>query len=276
MLIAQNMIARNSPVVSAHGALTNNQVTSTSPTSNKAGEQPPVAGMTLSAIKGKYNLQNITPKEIDALVNDLRGSKLADPKDWLMLATNGYEFRSHLSFAGGTSSNERFDLLQQTQDRLAYAQRRGQPTASLKDQLAFIQTLTSNTANTTNGKAAASGDSGATNGGHSEFKLQAVMQQIIDHKTGIDREKIDEIDKKIKAIQNDDSISDEQKASLTAALEQEKAALIKKSAEQMSKKEQLGNQNTTQHHEQANKLFEALTLDRQHSASARSIKRPLT
>lgn len=59
-----------------------------------------------------------------------------------------------------------------------------------------------------------------------ETKLQAVMQLILDKRSGIDREKLDKIEADIQDIANNDSLSQEEKEALIKLLEEKKTQLI--------------------------------------------------
>lgn len=62
---------------------------------------------------------------------------------------------------------------------------------------------------------------------------QAVIQLLLDAQMGIDREKIDKIDEKIQAINNDKSLSSEHKQGLLKALEEQKQALMEDAQKQL-------------------------------------------
>lgn len=62
--------------------------------------------------------------------------------------------------------------------------------------------------------------------------IEKAHQAILDKRTGLDREKIEEINDKMEAILNDKSIPAEEKANLLENLAKEKEAEYKKAAEQ--------------------------------------------
>ncbi|QFU25237.1 hypothetical protein FM038_007345 [Shewanella eurypsychrophilus] len=61
--------------------------------------------------------------------------------------------------------------------------------------------------------------------------LQDVMQTILDKRTGIDREKLDEIEAQIQAIAKSDTLSNEQKEAQIKLLEEQKTQLIQEFVE---------------------------------------------
>jgi len=65
--------------------------------------------------------------------------------------------------------------------------------------------------------------------------IEKAHQAILDKRTGLDREKIEEINDKMEAILNDKSIPAEEKANLLENLAKEKEAEYKKAAEQTEK-----------------------------------------
>lgn len=64
--------------------------------------------------------------------------------------------------------------------------------------------------------------------------LEKANQALLDKRTGLDREKIEEINEKMEAIINDDSIPDEQKQELLTQLAKEKEEEFKKAADKMT------------------------------------------
>ncbi|AQS37107.1 hypothetical protein Sps_01947 [Shewanella psychrophila] len=61
--------------------------------------------------------------------------------------------------------------------------------------------------------------------------LQDVMQTILDKRTGIDRERLDEIEAQIQAIAKSDTLSKEQKEAQIKQLEEQKTQLIQEFVE---------------------------------------------
>lgn len=69
--------------------------------------------------------------------------------------------------------------------------------------------------------------------------LEKAQQALIDKRIGLDREKIEEINDKMEAIINDETISDEEKESLLAALAEEKEAEYEKAAKRTEEQAKL-------------------------------------
>ncbi|WAJ70399.1 hypothetical protein [Catenovulum adriaticum] len=65
-----------------------------------------------------------------------------------------------------------------------------------------------------------------------EESTQTIIQLLLDAQMGIDREKIDKIDEKIKAVNNNTSLSAEQKQGQLKSLEEQKQALIEDAQKQ--------------------------------------------
>lgn len=214
--------------------------------------QQPV--MSLEQIKKKYNLQDITPKQIDALVKDLRENNLASFEQLMMLSTQGYEFRSHLP--GGGGGNKGFNLIQSMEYQLTLSKRHGSPTETLERQLEFVKSLVDKDANHTSNNDTSSG------GSIDPQWLDKMLQKILDSRVGIDRDKLEEIEKKIKAIENDKSIDAETKAKLIEALEQQKEELIQKAAEEMVEKEKQMPSLNVNELEQNQTIIDALNQDK--------------
>ena len=68
--------------------------------------------------------------------------------------------------------------------------------------------------------------------------LQDVMQIILDKRTGIDREKLDEIEAQIQAIAKSDTLSKEQKEAQIKLLEEQKTLLIQEFVEKNEQNQQ--------------------------------------
>ncbi|WP_375202026.1 hypothetical protein [Hyphococcus sp.] len=100
------------------------------------GERDPIA-----AVMANYDLQNITPVEIDQLVDELRGAGHPFDQNLLMLSARGAEFRSHLAeVVGGVyDPHQQIDLVAQTQDQLIMARRYGDPTEAIERFLDYLK-----------------------------------------------------------------------------------------------------------------------------------------
>ena len=94
----------------------------------------------VAAVFANYDLQNISPLEIDQMVEELHGAGHPFDQDLLMLSSRGAAFRSHLSemMGGDYDGNQRVNLIAQTQDQLVMARRYGDPTEALEDFLEFL------------------------------------------------------------------------------------------------------------------------------------------
>ena len=183
----------------------------------------------LSTIMSKYDITNITPKQIDSLVAELRENNLAPFEQVMMLATWGHEFQSHLPGIG--QSNKAFNLIAQSEYQLELSRRHGSPTEFMEKQLEFIKSLQPGKSSR---HAVAASSSTAIDG---DKWLQQMLQGVLDGRIGLDRSKLEEIEAKIEKIKNDPNIKDDQKALLIEALEQQKIELVRKTAEQMIEKE---------------------------------------
>ncbi|GLX76988.1 hypothetical protein tinsulaeT_03280 [Thalassotalea insulae] len=84
------------------------------------------------------------------------------------------------------------------------------------------------------------GQSGSQPSEHSTNSMQASINQLIlDARIGLDREKLDEIDQKMKEIENNPNLSPEEKQALLQALQAEKEELIKQASERVKEQEKL-------------------------------------
>lgn len=97
----------------------------------------------VSQIAARYDVTDISPREIDQLAKELKESDQISDGDWLMLLTRGAEFLSHFpgNYYTDDKLNERSDLLGNIQRNLGEAEKRGDPTLALKRQLAFLENL---------------------------------------------------------------------------------------------------------------------------------------
>lgn len=66
---------------------------------------------------------------------------------------------------------------------------------------------------------------------------QDMIQKIVDHRLGIDRERLDEIEEEMAAIAKDPNLSVEEKTQMIAALEEEKQGIIEKQIKQLLQQE---------------------------------------
>ena len=88
----------------------------------------------------KYDLQNITPAEVDQLADELSAAGHAFDKNMLMLRTRGAEFQSHAVelFGGSFDPNQPMNLIQTTKDQITMAHRYGDPTEALEQFLEYF------------------------------------------------------------------------------------------------------------------------------------------
>ncbi len=88
----------------------------------------------------KYDLQNITPAQIDELTDELFEAGRAFDKNMLMLRTRGAEFQSHLAELTGApfDPNKPVNLIQSTKDQITMAHRYGGPTEALEEFLSYL------------------------------------------------------------------------------------------------------------------------------------------
>lgn len=100
----------------------------------------------------KYDVTNISPKEIDELAADLRKSGEADVRDILMLETHGAKFLSNLPdrFYGDNKLNQPINLLQVITDQLNMAKEQGTPTETSEKLLALLEKIQSQKSPTAN------------------------------------------------------------------------------------------------------------------------------
>ena len=95
----------------------------------------------IADVMANYDLQNITPAEIDQLVDELKSAGHPVDENLLTLSARGAEFRSHLSdiVGGAYDPHQRVNLIDQTQDQLVMARRFGDPTEALERFLDYLQ-----------------------------------------------------------------------------------------------------------------------------------------
>ena len=103
-------------------------------------EMQQAAGDPIAEVMRNYDLQNITPFDIDQLVDELRGAGHPFDQDLLMLSSRGAAFRSHLSemVGGQYDAHQKINLITQTQNQIEMSRRFGDPTEALEDFLAFL------------------------------------------------------------------------------------------------------------------------------------------
>ncbi|WP_158967645.1 hypothetical protein [Paraglaciecola sp. L3A3] len=183
--------------------------------------------LSIEQIKQKYDVTNISLKDIDHLVQDLKNNNLAEDGEWLMLATHGHQFRANLPGYGGGSN--KINLVETLSNQLTMAINNGEPTDAIKSQLTLVKSLVSEDAS---GK----GQDNQVSERNEQWLAQT-MERLLDNRMGVDRDKLKEIDEKIRLIENDDSLSKADKAALIAALEQQKDNLLEQAAEQAAEKE---------------------------------------
>lgn len=99
-------------------------------------------------IASKYDVTNISPKEIDELGFQLRQSGQADDGDILMLETHGATFKEHIGHLSGytyseTSTNSPVNLLLTQKDQLEIARKNGDPTESRERGIEFLEEIQS-------------------------------------------------------------------------------------------------------------------------------------
>ena len=93
-----------------------------------------------AAVLGGYDLQNISPAEIDQLVADLRAAGHPFDRNIAMLSSYGAEFRSHLAEIGGgeIDPHRKGSLIETIHDRIDFARSVGDPTDPLDALLDFL------------------------------------------------------------------------------------------------------------------------------------------
>ncbi|WP_368183830.1 hypothetical protein [Aestuariibius sp. HNIBRBA575] len=106
-------------------------------------EPDPTGPAAVALIKSEYDMTNISPREVDEMVD--RMIKAGDDMngDLLMLLTHGEGFRQHLAntFGGTFDPNEKQDLVAQSKVQLQLAKQFGDPTEYLTRFIAFLDTF---------------------------------------------------------------------------------------------------------------------------------------
>lgn len=84
----------------------------------------------IDAIKARYDMTNITPRQIDQLAADLQAAGHAFGGEMLTLLTHGAEFQSHAAelFGGQTQPDRPMNLVEHSQTQRDTARRTGDPT----------------------------------------------------------------------------------------------------------------------------------------------------
>jgi len=125
---------------------------------------------------------------------------------------------------------------------LASAAKRGQETkesqtAQTYEQLALGKSAQYSNNDAVNKDAAPSDEKSQLESDNSHF-LQDAMQAILDKRSGIDREKLKELEAQMEEIVNDKNLSPEQKAEQMKLLQQHKEQLLKEFAEKNEQRQQ--------------------------------------
>ncbi len=91
----------------------------------------------------QYNLQNISPREIDQLASELRKSGDFDVRNILMLETHGEKFQSHLSANSGRDFDEskKSDLMGSIEENIKMSKQRNEPTLLAEGLLKLLQKI---------------------------------------------------------------------------------------------------------------------------------------
>ena len=94
----------------------------------------------IAAIKSRYDMTNITPRQVDQLVSELEAAGHAFGPELMTLITYGEEFQSHLARTLGAEPqpNRAMDLVEHGKASLDYARRAGDPTAHWEVFLAYL------------------------------------------------------------------------------------------------------------------------------------------
>ncbi len=106
--------------------------------------KPEVETPSFAQIAAKYDVENISPRQVDQLVDELHAQSGEMNGDLLMLATHGADFIYHMSQAMGHPLNpdvldQPVNLLDRMNTQLDIARRRGDPTESIQDQIRFLK-----------------------------------------------------------------------------------------------------------------------------------------
>ncbi|WP_421704570.1 hypothetical protein [Aliiroseovarius sp.] len=122
------------PVLTQHSAAPNRPPAAT-PAPTEAFSIGPATGPTkgpeaIAAIKSRYDMTNITPRQVDQLVSELQDAGHEFGAELLTLMTYGEEFQSHLArtFGGEPQPHRAMNLIEHGKAQLDYARRAGDPT----------------------------------------------------------------------------------------------------------------------------------------------------
>lgn len=125
-------------------ACTSAQNTSAKKTSTHASTHIARSEDHIADIFTKFDLAHISPREIDEMTDALNAARFDDAGFILMLSTRGEGFRSHMQDVVdgvGFTRDSAFDptkpndIIEQAQSQLEFAQRYGDPTDFLADQV---------------------------------------------------------------------------------------------------------------------------------------------
>ncbi|MGR3970142.1 hypothetical protein [Shewanella sp. 1180_01] len=170
------------------------------------------------------------------LNNDNAYSRVAASQESTINVSPARQSRSPL-----TAINELDNRYQDTVT-LSSAAKRGQETkesqtANTYEQLAPGKSAQYSNNDAVNKGAAPSDVKNKLESDNSNF-LQDAMQAILDKRSGIDREKLKELEAKMEEIANDENLSPEQKAEQLKLLQQQKEELLKEFAEKNEQRQQ--------------------------------------
>lgn len=113
------------------------------------GFQPTEVPRDAAGILSRYDLSQISPREVDALVDALKETGEYDFRDLLMLETRGERFQAHLAASLsehlGTEipfdANATMDVKASAEAQLGFARLSGQPTQGWEDFISFLDAL---------------------------------------------------------------------------------------------------------------------------------------
>jgi len=119
------------------------------PTSQVAAKQQTLAHAEViadpfSEIAAKYDMTDISPREIDKLAAELQQKDMIEDGDWLMMLTKGAEFLSNLSGSHYTEDrlNSKTNVIARLEEQIDTAKRTGSsPTESMESLLDVFREL---------------------------------------------------------------------------------------------------------------------------------------
>ena len=99
--------------------------------------------LSFADIAKMFDVNGISPTEVDQLAGALKDSGVVSDQDILQLQTKGAEFLSNLpgNYYSGGKLDEKTDLLGFMQSALSQAQAAGEPTESLASQVSLLSNL---------------------------------------------------------------------------------------------------------------------------------------